>query len=115
LPEWRGDEPTMVTWDDLDAVLAVLAEVAPRWSAELNCSSPDEATIVVLPEGANDLIGPAFVLHRTKGRVQLDQFRWDEYRTLGGFRTLREALATLRARLALLVSVSRPARDAENC
>lgn len=105
-PEWRGDAPALLTWDDLDAVLGVLAEVAPTWSAELNQASPDEATIVVIPEGANDLIGPAFVLHRSRGRVQLDQFRWDEYRVLGGFRTLDHALAALRTRLLPLVSRS---------
>jgi hypothetical protein len=100
-PEWRGD---LLTWDDLDVVLALLAEVAPGWSAELNQASPDESTIVAIPEGANDLIGPAFVLSRSMGRVQLDQFRWDEYRKLGGFRDLEEALAVLRARLLPLVS-----------
>ena len=50
------------------------------------------------------MIGPAFVLHRSNGRVQLDQFRWDEYRKLGSFATLDEALAALRARLVPLVS-----------
>jgi hypothetical protein len=93
-----------LTWDDLDIVQATVGEIAPKWSAELNQSCPDESTIVVLPEGANDLIGPAFVLHRTHGRVHLDQFRWDEYRKLGAFRSLDEALAVLRARLVPLVS-----------
>jgi hypothetical protein len=101
----------MLTWDDLDVVVALLAEVAPRWSAELNCSSPDESTIVVLPEGANDLLGPAFVLHRENGRVRLDQFRWDEYRQLGVFQTFDGALATLRARLVPLAARSAPEFD----
>jgi hypothetical protein len=104
LPQWAGDAPALLTWADLDAVKELLAELAPGWSAELNQASPDESTIVVIPEGANDLIGPAFILHRSRGRVQLDQFRWDEYRQLGGFPTLDAALAVLRARLALLLS-----------
>jgi hypothetical protein len=111
LPQSRGDGASLLTWDDLDVVLALLAEVAPGWSAELNCSSPNESTIVVLPEGANDLIGPAFVLHRDDGRVRLDQFRWDEYRQLGVFHTFDGALATLRARLVPLAARSAP--DAE--
>jgi hypothetical protein len=107
LPEWRGELPAVLTWDDLDVVLGMLAEAAPGWSAELNQTCPDESTIVVIPEGANDLIGPAFVLHRSRGRVHLDQFRWDEYRKLGGFRSLDDALAAMRARLAPLVGVGR--------
>ena len=105
-PEWRGGESDLLTWDDLDVVVALLAEIAPEWSAELNQAGPDESTIVVLPKGANDLIGPAFVLHRIRGRVHLDQFRWDEYRKLGGVRCLADALAVLQARLTLLVTRS---------
>ncbi len=104
LPEWYGGGPALLSWDDLDLVLGVLAECAPAWSAELNQASLDESTIVVMPQDANDLIGPAFVLHRSRGRVLLDQFRWDEYRKLGAFRTLDEALAALRARLIPLAS-----------
>ncbi len=107
-PEWRGEEPRLLTWDDLDVVLGMLAEIAPLWSAELNQAAIDESTIVVMPEGANDMIGPAFVLHRTHGRVHLDQFRWDEYRKLGGYRSLDEALAALRGRLVPLVSKGAP-------
>ena len=107
-PEWRGDGPTLLTWDDLDAVDGMLAEIAPRWSAELTQAAIDESTIVVMPEGANDLIGPAFVLHRTHGRVHLDQFRWDEYRKLGGYRSLDDALAALRTRLVQLGSKGAP-------
>jgi hypothetical protein len=103
-PDWQGGEADLLTWDDLDVVIALLAEIAPGWSAELNQASPDESTIVVLPAGANDLIGPAFVLHRARGHVHLDQFRWDEYRKLGGFRCLADALAVLRARLTSLVT-----------
>ena len=108
LPERDGDEPALLTWDDLDVVQRLLTELAPGWSAQLNQASPDESTIVVIPEGANDLIGPAFVLHRSGGRVHLDQFRWDEYRKLGGFRSLDDALPALRARISLLVSRSAP-------
>lgn len=103
-PEWRGEESPILTWEDLEIVLGLLAEVAPGWSAELNSSSPGESTIVVLPEAANDLIGPAFVLHRDKGVVRLDQFRWDEYRKLGGFQSLDLALSALRARLVPLAA-----------
>jgi hypothetical protein len=110
-PQWRGEEPALLTWDDLDLVQGLLAEIAPDWSAELNHSSPDESTIVVTPAGANDMIGPAFVLHRSGGRVHLDQFRWDEYRKLGGFRTFDEALALLRSRLVPLVTRRPPFAD----
>jgi hypothetical protein len=109
--EWQDGEPALLTRDDLDVVLGLLAEMAPSWSAELNQASPDESTIVVLPEGANDLIGPAFVLCREGGRVRLDQFRWDEYRKLGAFRCLDDALAAMRARLVPLVARREPDFD----
>jgi len=96
---------------DLREVQIALWEIAPTWSAELNCANPDESTIVILPPGASDLLGPAFVLHRTNGRVHLDQFRWDEYRKLGAFHGLEDALRELRARLAPLASLMRRERD----
>jgi hypothetical protein len=106
-PEWFGVEPALLTWDDLDAVVRLLAEIAPGWSAELNHASHDETTIVAIPEGADDRVGPAFVLHRSNGRVRLDQFRWDEYRQLGEFEAFKDCLVALRA--WLLPLVSRPA------
>jgi hypothetical protein len=109
--DWHGEEPALLTRDDLDVVNDLLAEIAPGWSADLNHASPDESTIVVTPQGANDLIGPAFVLHRIRGRFQLDQFRWDEYRKLGGFRLFADAIAALRSRLALLASPPVPNPD----
>jgi hypothetical protein len=110
-PGWRGEESALLNWDDLEMVQALLAEIAPTWSAELNHASQNESTIVVTPAGANDILGPAFVLHRSQGRVHLDQFRWDEYRKLGGFRTFNEALALLRSRLAPLVLQRPPFAD----
>jgi hypothetical protein len=106
--ERQGGASNVLTSADLDVVRAELTKIASRWTAELNQSGPDEATIVVMPEGANDMIGPAFVLHRSRGGVQLDQFRWDEYRKLGGFRGLDEALAAMRARLLPLVGRQSP-------
>ena len=58
-PRATHREPDLLTWDDLNVVIGLLAEVAPGWSADLNHASPNESTIVVTPEGANDLIGPA--------------------------------------------------------
>ena len=110
-PGGRSDEPALLNWDDLDVVQDLLTEIAPGWSAELNHASLDESTIVVTPAGANDIIGPAFVLHRSRGRVHVDQFRWDEYRKLGGFRTFNEALALLRSRLVPLVTRRPPYAD----
>jgi hypothetical protein len=110
-PGWRAEETALLNWDDLEVVQDLLAEIAPSWSAELNHASLDESTIVVTPAGANDILGPAFVLHRSRGRVHLDQFRWDEYRKLGEFRTFNEAVALLRSRLATMVSRRPPFAD----
>ena len=104
---WSPESCAPLTWDDLDVVAAFVHRIAPDWSAELNQTCAEESSIVVLPEGANDLIGPAFVLHRTHARVHLDQFRWDAYRKLGAFATMEEALTVLRAHFLPLVSPSR--------
>ena len=92
----------------LCAASVSLSAIAPTWSADLNQTSLDDSSIVVTPEGANDMIGPAFVLHREEGRVRLDQFRWDEYRRLGSYATLEEALSTMAARLVGSVSALKP-------
>jgi hypothetical protein len=110
-PTASRDKLNLLTWDDLDVVVALLAEIAPGWSAELNHASVDESTIVVVPEGANDLIGPAFVLTRTRAGVELSQFRWDEFRKLGDFLFLNGALTAMAARIVPLVS--RVVPDAE--
>jgi hypothetical protein len=104
LREWRGDESPLLTRDELDDVLGLLGEIAPGWSADLDHAGIDGSTIVITPAGANDMIGPAFVLHRSRGRFQLDQVRWDEFRRLGGFHTFNEAQVALRARMAPLTS-----------
>lgn len=114
-PERYYSEPALLSWDDLDVVQEMLTEIAPGWSADLHHASIDESTIVVTPAGANDMIGPAFVLHRSRGRFQLDQFRWDEYRKLGGFRTFDEALALLRARLVPVATPTAPLPDQADC
>jgi hypothetical protein len=101
--------PDQLNWSDLDLVKELLAETAPGWTAELNHASADESTIVVMPRCGNDLVGPAFVLHRTSRGISLDQFRWDEYRKLGEFHFLGGALAAMRSRLVALVS--RPAPE----
>ena len=103
-PEWSFPRASVLTWDDLDAVRAALSEAAPSWSAELNQTSWDDSSIVAMPEAASDLLGPSFILHRTGGRVHLDMFRWDEYRKLGAFGSLNEALSAMRSRLAVLAA-----------
>ena len=99
---WPGGPSEILTWDDRDVIAAFVSEIVPNWSVELNQTSADDSTIVVMPEGANDLLGPAFVLHRISGFVHLDQFHWDEYRKLGRFGKLDDALAAMRERLVPL-------------
>ena len=98
------DDPPMLTWEDLGIVQSFLKDIAPSWSADLNHSSPGESTIVISPAEANDLLGPAFVLNRSEGRVRLDQFRWDEYRHLGAFESLNHALGAMAPRLIAVIS-----------
>lgn len=79
-----------------------IADVAPDWSVELHETFPGEASLMLMPEAADDAIGPTFVLHNRAGTFQLDQYQWDVYSELGAFESLRDAVHAVRWRLAAL-------------
>ena len=81
-------------------VQAAMSEIASEWSVELESNNPDDAILVLLPDGADDATGPSFVISRDSFGLRLDQVHWDRLTEIGIFDSLADVLATLRPRLA---------------
>lgn len=85
---------------ELRFVRDALADFAPEWSAELGGICADEATLVVVPEGGDDLAGPSFIVSRENFGYRLDQVHWDRMCSLGLFSNLADVMAALGLRLS---------------
>ena len=85
---------------ELRIVEQALADVASDWSVELNGISVEDASLVVLPEGGDDAMGPSFVISRESFGFRLDQLHWDVMQEIGIYAALGEAIAAVWVRLA---------------
>jgi hypothetical protein len=94
---------------DLAIVRNEIAEIAPGWSVELHGICADEATLVLLPEGGDDAMGPSFMISRETYGFRLDQVHWDVVTEFGVFASLNDVVATLAARLAFFPDTATPA------
>jgi hypothetical protein len=93
---------------DLAFVQVAMAEIASDWSVELHGTYTDEATLVLLPEGGDDTMGPSFMISRETCGFRLDQVHWDEITEFGVFASLTNVMAVLAARLALFPDLAIP-------
>jgi hypothetical protein len=89
-------------------VVRTLAGIAPSWSVELHEASAQEVSLFVLPEAADDDIGPTFIIRKDNAGFHLDQFRWDIYAELKTLESLSDLVADLRARLVRSVAMASP-------
>jgi hypothetical protein len=94
---------------DLDFVQRAMAEIAPDWSVELHGICADAATLVLLPEGGDDAMGPSFLISRETYGFRLDQVHWDRLTEFGVFASLNDVVTTLGVRLAFFPDVTIPA------
>ena len=94
---------------DLDFVQRAMAEIAPEWTVEMGGICADEATLVLLPEGGDDAMGPSFMISRETYGFSLDQLHWDVMTELGVFASLNDVVATLGVRLASFPGTMVPA------
>lgn len=85
---------------DLSYVADAVVGFLPDWSVELHRAFNGEATLVLMPDDADDLVGPTFVVRREGGSFSLEQFHWDIYSTVGTFATLREVVYAVRLSVA---------------
>jgi hypothetical protein len=92
---------------DLALVQDAMTEIAPEWSVELHGICVDEATLVLLPEGGDDAMGPSFMISRETYGFRLDQVHWDVLTEYGVFASLPDVVAAIGARLATSPGMAR--------
>jgi hypothetical protein len=95
---------------DLWLTEEAVAKTAPDWLVELNGTETEDASVVIMPDGADDLIGPTFILYQLHEAYRLDQFQWDIITRVGSFASVHEALRTLAGALHQ-ISSSPPIRS----
>ena len=95
-----------IGYNDLCLVADAIADVAPDWTVELSCAFPGDANIVIMPEGADDLIGPTFLVYQDRNSFHLDQFQWDILNCVGDYSCLRDAVLAVVACLTRLSAIS---------
>jgi hypothetical protein len=94
---------------DLAVVRRAMAEIAPEWAVELENTCAGEATLVLVPDDGDDLVGPSFVISRETYGLRVDQVHWDALTEVGVFASLNEVLKVLHARLACCIDTVIPA------
>jgi len=94
---------------DLGLVRNAMADIAPEWSVELHGICVEEATLVLLPEGGDDAMGPSFMISRETYGFRLDQVHWDVLTEFGVFASLDDIVTTLSVRLAFFPGMAIPA------
>ena len=86
-----------------------LTDLVPSWSVELHVFSAQNVSLVLMPEGADDVKGPTFIIQQDGTGFRLDQLWWDFYTELGTFPCLVDLTAAVRTRLIHLLTTARPA------
>jgi hypothetical protein len=94
---------------DLVSMQLALGDIAPDWSVNLQGICAAQATLVVLPDGGDDGIGPSFLISRETYGLRLDQVHWDMMTEVGTFASLHDVINALHPRLALCSVLSAPA------
>lgn len=92
---------------DRALVTEMVDDTAPAWSVELAGDCAADSSLVVMPPGADDRLGPTFIIRHVGKSVHIDALQWDECHHIATVPTIRHAADSLRSRLAaLVVSVS---------
>jgi hypothetical protein len=85
-----------------------IAGAAPDWSVELYSDMPGSGTIIIMPDDADDDIGPTYFVHREGHMLCLDQLHWDSYSSVGRFADIDGVARALCKRLLSLASPTMP-------
>jgi hypothetical protein len=87
---------------------AVINDVAPGWTVELDGICADEASLILVPDGGEDDLGPSFCITREGYGLRLDQVQWDAMTEVGIYASLREVLDIICHRLAFHADTMHP-------
>lgn len=67
----------------------------PEWSIETYIDPDGEVSLMIIPPNVDDAIGPTLIVHKAGLNFHLDQFRWDEYRSVGVYFDLYDMLRAM--------------------
>ena len=81
---------------DLRALAAAIASRRRQWVIEDVVDPNGVHGYVVMPASADDADGPTLSLWRTRSLFRLDEFRWDEHKTLCYCATFDDAVSKIR-------------------
>jgi hypothetical protein len=101
-------EPAPLTTLEQRGVAEALAEFTPLWSIELQGICVDDATLVILPESGDDMLGPSFVISRDTMAYRLDQVHWDRIWEVGQYSSLMDIVPVIRQRILLCLPMLLP-------
>jgi hypothetical protein len=93
---------------DVTLVQRSIADIAPEWTVELHGLCAEEATLVLLPEGGDDAMGPSFLISQDGTGYLVDQVHWDLVSEIGIFPSLAAAMAAVCACLGLYIAGDAP-------
>ena len=91
-----------IGFSELSWVAEAIADIAPDWSVELSQAFAGESNLVIMPEEADDTIGPTFVIYQDAGKFCIDQVQWEESNPIGVYPNLSAATQAVAIMLANL-------------
>lgn len=73
--------------------IAEMVSLPANWSVEFHRDPVGSTNIALVPDSANDALGPTLVVYWDGPVVRLDALRWDTYLGIGAYPGLTDALA----------------------
>jgi|ERR1700733_5609954 hypothetical protein len=91
-----------------------LSEVVPDWSVDLEGICEHDASLILLPEGGDDEMGPSFVISRERFGFRLAQLHWDKMHEVGTYPALADVISAVQGRLTSGLGLNSPASSAHH-
>jgi hypothetical protein len=73
--------------------------IVPHWCVELCGSDSTDRALVVMPDDADDLVGPTYIVRYEAGQFQLEQMRFDILEAIAEADQFEEMIGILRGRV----------------
>jgi hypothetical protein len=93
---------------DLSSFADAIVQFVPDWSVELHRTFCGEAALVMMPDDADELIWPTFVVRRDGTSFLLELFQWNIQSTVGTYATLGDVVRSVRSMIAHLSATITP-------